>query len=72
MKENGYNYPFRFILTAIDTETGQTPEDLEQLGTFRFRIWEYIFDADEEDSLPETTFTEIKTQKCTDEQLEAF
>jgi hypothetical protein len=67
-----FNYPFRFMITAIDNETGRLPPDLDELGEFKLYLWQYRFDVEHPDDKPSSNRTEIFTQPCTKEQKKAF
>ena len=67
-----FNYPFRFMITAIDNETGRLPPDLNELGEFKLYLWEYEFDIEHPEDKPSSNFTEILTQPCTKEHVAAF
>ena len=67
-----FNYPFRFMVTAIDNETGRLPPDLDQLGEFKVFLWDYRFDITHPEDKPISNRTEIHTQRCTPEQIKKF
>lgn len=66
---NEYEYPFRFILTGFDTETGKYPADVQYLGIPGIYIWEYHFDPKTMDA-PISKKTPVPSNFCSSEAIE--
>jgi hypothetical protein len=58
-KNEAFSYPFRFMITAIDNETGLLPKDLDELGEFKIFLRDYEFDVKNPEARTSSNFTEI-------------